>query len=548
MSHLPPELAGAYDEPEPTSDRERKGGRRRRIGSSLLGGVATLAAVTLVLAACGPLGPLLEADPPLERPVEPGPAEIVGDAFGEQEPNWVLCHGEMQCAEVFAPMDWNDLEGERITLALVKQPAKSGTSLGTIFVNPGGPGGSGYDYVASSIDFAVGQPLQEHYDIVGWDPRGVGLSSPVTCLSAEGMDEYLFGASVADDHEVGSERWVALAARETAEYGEACLDSTGDLLNYVDTISTVHDLDMLRAIVGDEKLNYLGYSYGTYIGARYADHYPEHVGKLVLDGAIDPTVSMAEMVRSQTVGFEAALRAYVTDCLTDDDCPFSGSVDDAMNDWRELLEKVEAEPLLGADGRWLSVSTLLTAIVTPLYSPNSWSYLDELYTATSAGNPWMGLLLADVYYGRTNGEYEDNSNEAFSAINCLDYPASNDIMSEIDRMRAEAAELSELAPTIGKYQGYGDVFCASWPAKGVTERAPVTAAGADPILVVGTTGDPATPYHWSVALAEQLESGVLVTFNGEGHTAYGKSTCVGDVVEQYFLEGAVPSADPQCAV
>lgn len=523
--------------------------RRRRP----LAVTAVALGAALLLSGCAPLFALIGLTPfavqamkPITSvdPVDP-PAEVDDGDFASQQPRWQRCGSGMECAEVFAPMDWNDPGGERITLSLVKQPATGGDPMGTIFVNPGGPGASGADYIAESIDYAVGEDLQEAYDIIGWDPRGVGGSSPVTCLDAAGMDEYLFGLSDADQFEVGSEEWIAAVSRDAAEFGEACLESTGSLLGYVDTISTVHDLDMLRAIVGDEKLNYLGYSYGTYIGARYADAYPERVGRLVLDGAIDPTVTIAEMVREQTLGFEAALRAYVTDCLTRDDCPYEGTVDEAMADWRALLLRVDEQPLTGTDGRMFGSGTMLTAIVTPLYSPINWPYLDDLFVSVSQGDARTGLFLADFYYGRSGGVYEDNSNEAFSAINCLDYP-----VTEIDaeRMRSEAAELAQIAPTIGSFQGYGDIFCGSWPKRGVESRSPVTAAGADPILVVGTTGDPATPYRWSIALADQLESGVLVTYHGEGHTAYGKSSCVDDVVEAYFLTGAVPTSDPQCTV
>ncbi len=479
------------------------------------------------------------------EPSEIGPSRISGDDFETQEPQWASCYSGMQCAEVFAPLDWNDRSGERITLSLVKQPAKSGKPLGTIFVNPGGPGASGYDFVAESVSSAAGRDLQDAFDIVGWDPRGVGRSTPVRCFSDAEMDQYLFEPHPSDALQEGSEEWLAAVVSEAGQYGDACVQKTGDLIGFVDTHSTVLDLDMLRSVVHDEKLNYLGYSYGTYIGARYADAFPERVGRLVLDGAIDPGVSEADVIREQTKGFEAALRSYVADCLTRKNCPMNGSVDEAMAQWGTLLDRVDEQPLEGSDGRSFSSGTMLTAIITPLYAKSNWPYLDDLFSSISKGDPSMGFLLADFYYNRSNdGTYLDNSNEAFTAINCLDYPSS--ATPDLVAMRVEADELAALAPTIGKYQGYGGAFCAGWPAASVEARGPVTAAGADPILVIGTTGDPATPYQWSVALAEQLESGVMVSFKGEGHTAYGKSSCVNRVVEEYFLKGKVPSADPMC--
>lgn len=517
----------------------------RRNGTGIarvMAAVALLLGAAMVLSGCTPLSGLIDQLRP-ER-TAPEPAVIDGDDFTAQQPDWRSCGGGMECAEVFAPLDWDDPSGERITLSLVKQSALSGTAMGTIFVNPGGPGASGVDYISESIDYAVGEALQRSYDIIGWDPRGVGGSSAVSCLDAAGMDEFLFGLGATDTLEPGSDEWIAAAAKETAGFGKACLDATGDLLAHVDTASTVRDLDMLRAVVGDEKLNYLGYSYGTYIGARYADAFPERVGRLVLDGAMDPGVSEAEVVREQTRGFEAALRAYVTDCLGSGDCPVTGTVDQAMAQWGALLDRLDDRPIPASDGRMLSSGTMLTAIITPLYSQSNWSYLDDLFVTVSGGDADLAFFLADFYYSRSGGVYEDNSTEAFMAINCLDYPSA--AVLDAEAMRADAAELAQIAPTIGRFQGFGDVFCANWPVRGAESREPVTAAGADPILVIGTTGDPATPYRWAVSLAEQLQSGVLVTFEGEGHTAYGQSSCVNAVVESYFLTGAVPGTDPRC--
>ncbi|MFT4231330.1 MAG: alpha/beta hydrolase, partial [Leucobacter sp.] len=512
--------------------------------------VAALAVAVLGLSGCGILPSLLPgasshgtADPEQELgPLpDPPPATITG--FGSQQPEWEDCGSGMECADVYAPLDWDDLKGDRITLRLVKHPATGGDPIGTLFVNPGGPGASGAEYVADSIEYTVPADVLSAYDVVGWDPRGVGASSAVHCYDAKGMDDYLFGLGEEADLEPGSDEWIAAALDEAKAFGEACEQGTGPLLGHVSTASTVRDLEMLRAISGDDKLNYLGFSYGTYIGARYADAYPERVGRLVLDGAMDPSTTLADVVREQTRGFELALRAYVADCLDRSNCPLSGTVDDAMAGIGALLDGVEEHPLRGSDGRMLSANTMLTAIITPLYAQSNWGYLDDLITSVNAGDADVALSLADFYYDRSGGEYLSNSTEAFSAINCLDYPGGIDV----ERMRAEAKELAEIAPTIGRFQGYGDISCAGWPVQGPQQRGAVTAAGADPILVVGTTGDPATPYRWAESLAGQLESGVLVTYQGEGHTAYGENACVNAVVDAYLLTGAVPAEDPRCS-
>jgi pimeloyl-ACP methyl ester carboxylesterase len=309
-------------------------------------------------------------------------------------------------------------------------------------------------------------------------------------------------------------------------------------------VSAARDLDLLRAVLGDEQLNYLGYSYGTFLGATFAELYPDKVGRLVLDGAIDPSASDFEVTKAQAVGFEKALRAYVENCLAGSECPFRGSADEAIAEIGRLLASVEQSPLRGTDGRLVGADTLLTAIIYPLYSADSWPYLSQMLESVMLGDADTALSFADGYNGRNaDGTYLDNSTEAFRAINCLDYS----YQSDVSVMRDKAAEIAAIAPTIGRYFGFGDLTCVNWPHTSDRDREEIHAEGAEPILVIGTTGDPATPYEWAVALAEQLESGALVSYEGEGHTAYNKSnSCVNDAVESFFIDGTVPESDPQC--
>ncbi len=355
------------------------------------------------------------------------------------------------------------------------------------------------------------------------------------------MDEFLYGV---DSAERGSDEWIEDRSAARAAFGEACLEESGDLLGNVDTESAARDLDLLRAVLGDNELNYLGFSYGTSLGATYAELYPDKVGRLVLDGAVDPAASSVDVSKAQAVGFEGALVAYLESCLSGSDCPFDGTVDDAVDEVGRLLASVDESPLRGSDGRMVDADTLFTAIIYPLYSPDSWPYLSEMLAATMFGDGDAALAFADGYNGReADGTYLDNSKEAFSAINCLDYPSETDV----DVMREDAADITEAAPTFGPYMSYDDIACNTWPHEATREPAEIHAEGAAPIMVVGTTGDPATPYEWSVALADQLESGVLVTYEGEGHTAYNKSnTCVSGAVESYLIDGTVPSADVKC--
>jgi pimeloyl-ACP methyl ester carboxylesterase len=516
---------------------------QRFVGAIVVKAAAALAAGAIVLTGCSLLpqlgGTVQEPD---TRPAAPNVSGGLA-AFQSQNLEWSSCADGMECARVTAPLDWSDLGGATIELQLVKQPATGTNALGTLFVNPGGPGASGVDFIADSIDYAVGKPLQETFDVIGWDPRGVGRSSAVACLDAAGMDELLFGL---DDTSLvrGSDAWLGASTMSGASLGLTCLENTGPLLGHVGTDSTIQDLDLMRAIVGDERLNYLGYSYGTLIGAQYAEMFPERVGRMVLDGAIDPTTTEFEVVLEQTKGFEAATRAYLSECLTRTDCPFEGTVDDAMVQIGAQLEALEVAPLTASDGRAVGSGAMLTAILTPLYSQGNWPYLDQLFLSVRAGDADVALELADSYYSRDpDGSYANNMNEAFFATNCSDYPRGTDF----DLMRQQAAVLAEAAPTFGPFQGYGETFCMLWPSPAPSERGPIAATGAAPIMVVGTTGDPATPYRWAVALSEQLESGVLVTYEGEGHTAYtGGNACVDSAVENYLLTGSVPATDPRC--
>jgi len=464
------------------------------------------------------------------------------EPFYTQVLKWKPCEGgNFQCATAKAPMDWKNPAAKSIDLALIRKTA-SGKALGSLLVNPGGPGGSGYDFIRDSLDYAVDSKLRENYDIVGFDPRGVNKSSAVKCYqNPADMDKFLFGVS---PNPFGSDAWIADQRTNNIAFGAACLKFTGDLLGFVDTNSAARDLDLLRATLGDRKLNYLGYSYGTLLGATYAELYPKKTGHLVLDGALDPATTSFEVGATQAQGFESALRAYLKDCETGKKCPFSGSVDVAMSDIRALLESLNASPLRAKDGRELSSSVMFNAIIFPLYNKTNWPYLSDLFSSVLQGAPDVAFQLADQYYERgANGTYKSNSTEAFIAINCLDYAAESTTDASL---RTDAAKLTALAPTLGAQLAY-DTSCASWPFQPTRARGPIAADGSAPILVVGTTNDPATPYVWAKALAEQLQNGHLVTYRGEGHTAYNKSNpCVNRAVDDFFVGGTVPKKDPQC--
>ncbi|WP_225755056.1 alpha/beta hydrolase [Actinotalea sp. Marseille-Q4924] len=508
--------------------------------------VGAATAVVLALGAC--VAPKEQSSPQDAAPqptsdATAGPEAVTGgvEAFYEQEVGWSAC-GAFECATVQAPLDWDDPDAGSVDLALRRAPATGGDGerLGSLLVNPGGPGGSGVQFVEYAQD-SFSPRVLEAYDLVGFDPRGVGSSSAVSCGDPATVDRYLTGDIPVEDA-AGLE-----AARDAARaFGEACAEATGPLLGHVDTVSAAKDLDLLRGVLGDDRLHYVGFSYGTLLGATYAELFPERVGRLVLDGALDPSSSTEELVVGQAVGFEEALRAYVEYCQGGAACPLEGDVDDGMQQIADLMETIEDRPLRAGDGQELNSTMAFYGLVVTLYDDQSWTYLTlALEEALTQSSGAIFLELANLYLERTpDGTYGSNQMVAFTAINCLDYPSEELSYDELDQL---AQVVEEQAPTFGR-DFVMSAGCETWPVESVREPATVTAAGAAPILVVGTTGDPATPYEWSVALAEQLASGVLLTWEGEGHTAYGRAgQCITDAVDAYLLEGATPAEGTVCS-
>ncbi|CAM5502055.1 alpha/beta hydrolase [Leifsonia shinshuensis] len=509
---------------------------RRRAARTVFVAIAAVAALTLT----GCVTWFLPAHTSSTSTPAPESVSPALAPFYQQHLVWTDCSNGKQCATAKAPLTWSDPSAGQVSLALIRQQAK-GSKQGSLLVNPGGPGGSGYDFVKDSVGFATDKTLQSHFDVVGFDPRGVGHSTAVKCYGPAQMDDYLYGITPGQR---GSDAWIAANTTIAKDFGAACATNTGALLGHVDTVSAARDLDLLRAILGDTKLNYLGYSYGTYLGAVYADLYPGKTGRLVLDGALDPAASNFDVTKVQAQGFESALRAYLKKCLTQKDCPFTGTVEDGMQTVSQLLASVERSPIRNSDGRELGANTLVTAIIYPLYDATAWSYLSSMFADVMKGNASVAFTLADGYNSRnSDGTYSDNSTEAFMAINCLDYSYDADPAT----MRAQAAELAKDAPVIGPYMAYGDIGCATWPYKTTVQRGPIAAKGSAPILVVGTTNDPATPYVWARNMASELENGHLLTYKGEGHTAYNKSnSCVNNAVDDFLVDGTIPPKGKTC--
>ena len=459
-------------------------------------------------------------------------------AYYDQTASWKKCRSDKLCATIKVPLDYAKPEGEQIELSLLKVSAGSSSQrVGSLVVNPGGPGSSGVDYAEQASHF-FGSELRQAFDIVGFDPRGVGESTPVECLSDDELDAF-----VASDPDPDNADEIEQGDDMLAAFGAGCVEKSGALASHVSTVEAARDIDIIRAVVGDKSLSYFGASYGTFLGATYADLFPERVGRMVLDGAIDPSLSTEETNLVQAKGFETALRAYVGRCVEEGGCFLGNTVDAGTERIREFLDAVEATPIPGSDGREVEIGNAVLGIWAPLYDETNWPILDAALKSAFEGNGRVLLMLSDAYTSRGPSAYLDNSLEALYAVNCLD----QDDAIPADDVSGRVAEFEEASPTFGAIFAFGLSSCSQWPIDTGRVPAPIHAKGAAPILVVGTTRDPATPMEWAEALADQLESGILVRRDGDGHTGYNAGNkCVDNAVESYLVSGKVPDGEVSC--
>jgi len=457
--------------------------------------------------------------------------------FYRQDLAWAPC-GRNQCAKLTVPIDYAHPEGDTIKLAVLNVPStKPSKRIGSLVVNPGGPGGSGVTYAAAA---GFTDPVRAAYDIVGFDPRGVAKSAPVRCLSDRELDRFL-GADPTPDSKAEEQRF----ARAAKAFADSCKTRGGALLGHLSTVDVAKDMDVLRSALGETKLDYLGKSYGTFIGATYAGLFPAKVGRFVLDGVVGPDLTSSQVNEGQAVGFETATRAYVKSCVDQGDCPLGDSVDAGMARLRGLLAQLDARPL-PLDDPYVTELTegwASLGLAGPMYDPGQWNDLTEALREAFAGRGDALMALATSYAERTSaGTYPGNLMQVIYAVNCLDRPDTRDL----GHYQSEARSLAVKAPTWGPFLAWSSVPCGYWPVPGAAPRK-VTATGSGPIVVVGTTRDPATPYKWAQGLAADLENGHLITHDGDGHTAYMRNDeCVDDAVDAYLVKGAVPRPGLRC--
>lgn len=477
-------------------------------------------------------------EPPKPTTTGPGPAYPPQLArFYEQRLDWHPCDGN-QCSRLTVPLDYARPEGKTISLAVLRDPAtRRAQRVGQLVVNPGGPGGSGVDYAASGSS-TFGGRLTDYFDIVGFDPRGVGKSTPLNCADTRQTDELL-----SSDPDPDNAAEVRRMDRLTRDFGQGCLTRSGALAEHMSTVEAAKDIDVLRAALGERRLDYFGASYGTLLGATYAELFPTHIRRMVLDGAIDPALSNEQLSLSQARGFETALRAYLQDCVSHVGCPVGDTVEAGARRIKALLQQLDATPLPTTSGRQVTEALASYGVILPLYNKSYWPLLTLALRRALEGNGDLLLQLADQYSSRGPDRYTDNSTEALYAVNCLDH----DDYTPISQVPAHVPAFEKASPTFGRIFAYGLSVCASWPVKSGRHTTALTATGAPPIVVVGTTRDPATPYAMAVALAKELDSGVLVSRDGDGHTGFNQGNkCVDRALENYLVEGVVPKDGLSC--
>ncbi len=509
---------------------ERSSRLSRSVGARA---VAVIALIAVLGTACDPV------PSPTSSPSASGAAATATLGAANRSPTpaptpaparWTDCGNGFECATLTVPRDYEHPGPARVNLALIRLRATGvAKRVGSLVVNPGGPGGSGVDFVREHSDaFAA---LRKRFDIVGFDPRGVNQSTPIRCLDT--LDHFV-ATDPTPDTPAEHKELVAIAR----EFVAGCEKRDQELLPFLSTANVARDLDVIRASLREEKLTYLGFSYGTLIGATYAEMFPDRVRALVLDGAVDPSLDLDAFRSAQAAAFEGSLDRFLADCARRPSCIFHHGGRSAST-FEALMRRIEAKALpvkLFYDPRDVGPGLAWSAVLGALYSPAAWEDLAFALEAAERGDGSFLLLISDPFRGRRKDGSYSNMIDAYTATTCLDFPASRKV-ADYDAL---AARLARTAPHFGPITAYNDLTCAFWPVSAEREPAPLRASGAPPIVVVGSTGDPATPYAWSKALASQLESGVLITRKGEGHTAYLFSACISRVVDAYLIDLKVP--------
>jgi len=437
------------------------------------------------------------------------------------------------------PLDYAHPDKGTISIALNRKPATDKANrIGSVLTNPGGPGASGIQFLQGEA--ASMTNLNRRFDLIGFDPRGIGQSAPVRCLTGPEEDTFNALDSVLDDQQ---EKQAYIDADKN--FAAGCMQRSAQVLPFVDTVSAAKDMDLIRAAVGDDKLTYLGFSYGTFLGQTYAHLFPTRVRALALDGVLDNSVSSNDLLLAQLVGFEHNLQAFLADCnsrkSSSTPCAYAASGDPATK-LTDLMTRLDTSPM-PVGSRALTRSLGVIGVLLGLYSESFWPTLDQALAATDKGSGALLLRLADFYLARNADGTYDNETDANFAVNCLDRPVTADVAA-YDQLGPQYAKAS---PLFGPAFQYSNLGCAYWPVPPTGHVGPMSADGAPPILLVGGTGDPATPYAWAQAVNKQLAGSVLLTRNGNGHTSYDASACAHSAIDAYLINLTLPAVGAVCS-
>ena len=452
---------------------------------------------------------------------------------------WTSCHDYFQCATLQVPIDYADESLGTFDIAVIRyRDPKQHDRLGSLVVNPGGPGVSGVQY-ALDAQYIVDPDVLDRYDIVGFDPRGIGSSSAIHCLSDAELD-----ASFATDPKPDNDVEFATSIAETQDFVNKCVANTPHLADFTSE-QTARDMELLRKALGEKELDYLGFSYGTYLGTLYAQLFPDTVGRFVLDGAVDPSLTIEKQSLVQAVAFDKALDNFIADCHTHKSCPLPANATGQF--FTELFDLVSRSPLTVGD-RTITEGLVVTGTASALYDDVSgWPMLRTAIAQALQGDGTTFAKLADQYNGRnSDGTYADNENDANVIIECLDWPHT----PTNEEISANVEKFKKAAPVFGPYVAFSGITC-NILNEAITARPAinhkVSFNTANPVLIIGTTQDPATPYAWAQSLSAYIHNSHLITLKGEGHTGYGRgSACTDDAVDSYLLTGHTPTKNLIC--
>ena len=448
-----------------------------------------------------------------------------------QEIDWKSCRQDFKCATLAVPIDYKKLSTGTFEIALLKYEARTSKKLGSLIVNPGGPGGSGVDY-AYAAEYIFSPAILDRYDIVGFDPRGVSRSAPIRCLNDKELD-----ANNNSDSKPDNEKEFKQILSDTKKYVYKCKAKNKHLTSY-STANVARDMDILREAVGDNQLNYMGKSYGTYLGTLYAQFFPEKVGRVVLDGAVDPTISNFQQTLTQAVGFDQAFSSFAKDCTTKKNCSLPEGKNAASAEMLRLFAQAANNPLpTKSSKRTLSETMMVLGTASAMYdSVTGWPKLQNAIAQAQAGYGDEFLRLADEYTGRqADGKYPNNEFDSGAVIDCLDV----DEPRTVAQIKRDAKSFAVQAPLFGPYLAYGGLTCKYFNQSKEVTISPTKTINS--IVVIGTTGDPATPYEWAQGLNKLLTNSVLVSLTGEGHTGQGQgNACIEDQIDDFYIYRAEP--------